>query len=226
MRQHLLIDADDTLWENNVYFEQAFHTFCEFLNHSTLNNDQVRAALDEIELVNIQIHGYGAANFGRNMVQCYHHLVERQISPSDAHYILDLAHRINQHPLEIIPGVPDTLEYLSQRHDVLLVTKGNHEEQQLKVDKSGLGQFFREVVIVREKDAAAYHGVVKQHGLDQDRSWMIGNSPKSDINPALEAGIGAVYVPHPRTWHLEHQDLREGDRFHTVDTFSDLRRLF
>src|ERR1700752_2897032 len=125
MRQHLLIDADDTLWENNVYFEQAFHTFCEFLNHSTLSNDQVRAALDEIELVNIRVNGYGAANFGRNMVECYHHLVERRISPSDASYILDLAQRITQFPLEILPGVPETLEYLSNRHDVILVTKGN-----------------------------------------------------------------------------------------------------
>jgi len=226
MRQHLLIDADDTLWENNIYFERAFHEFCEFLSHSTLTNTQVRAALDEIELANIKVNGYGAANFGRNMVQCYHHLVERNISPSDAEYILDLAVRINHHPLEILPGVPETLAYLSERHDVMLVTKGNHEEQQLKVDKSGLGRYFREVVIVREKDAAAYHNVVREHALEEERSWMIGNSPKSDINPALEAGIGAVYVPHPRTWHLEHQDIREGDRLLVIQNFSALQEHF
>lgn len=226
MRQHLLIDADDTLWENNIYFEQAFHEFCEFLSHSTLTNPQIRAALDEIELANIRVNGYGAANFGRNMVECYHHLVERQISPSDAEYILHLAIRINQRPLEILPGVPDTLAYLSERHDLMLVTKGNHEEQQLKVDKSGLGQYFREVVIVREKDAAAYQGVVREHALPEEQCWMVGNSPKSDINPALEAGIGAVYVPHPRTWHLEHQALREGDRLLVIDSFGALREHF
>jgi putative hydrolase of the HAD superfamily len=226
MRQHLLIDADDTLWENNIYFERAFHQFCEFLDHSTFTNEQVRAALDEIELVNIKVNGYGAANFGRNMVQCYHHLVERQISPSDAEFILDLACRINQHPLEIIPEVPETLAYLASRHHLMLVTKGNHEEQQLKVDKSGLGQYFREVVIVREKDASAYQGVVRDHGLAEERCWMIGNSPKSDINPALEAGLGAVYVPHPRTWHLEHQEIRERDRLLVIERFSALREHF
>lgn len=167
MRQHLLIDADDTLWENNIYFERAFHEFYEFLAHSSLTRLQVRAALDEIELANIKINGYGAANFGRNMVQCYHHLVERQISPSDAEYILNLARQINEHPLEILPGVVETLAYLTGRHDVMLVTKGNHEEQQLKVDKSGLGRYFREVVIVREKDPEAYRSVVRTHKLEE-----------------------------------------------------------
>jgi putative hydrolase of the HAD superfamily len=226
MRQHLLIDADDTLWENNIYFERAFHQFCEFLDHSTLTREQVRAALDEIELVNAEIHGYGAANFGRNMIQCYQHLVERDISPADAGYIAEIARRINDHPLEIIAGVPDTLDYLAGRHDLILLTKGDPHEQQRKIDLSGLARFFRTTLIVREKDPPTYRKVVEDHTLAEHRSWMIGNSPKSDINPALKAGLGAVYVPHVNTWHLERQEFVQGERLRVVDRFADLRALF
>ena len=82
-RQNLLIDADDTLWENNIYFEQAFEAFVEFLDHSTLTAEQVRSVLDEIETVNNKIHGYGSANFARNLRECYLHLAEREVQPGD-----------------------------------------------------------------------------------------------------------------------------------------------
>lgn len=224
--QHLLIDADDTLWENNIYFERAFHRFCDFLAHSTFNREQVRAALDEIELVNIQLHGYGAANFGRNMVQCYHHLVEREIRAEDAEFITGIARQIMEHPLEIIAEVPETLAYLAGRHDLLLVTKGNEEEQRNKVEASGLRDYFREVVVLREKDAQAYTMVAREYELEIARSWMIGNSPKSDINPALAAGLQAVYVPHPRTWHLEREPVPARDGLLQLENFPALRDYF
>lgn len=225
-RQHLLIDADDTLWENNVYFERAFHEFVEFLDHSSLSPQQIRTFLDGIELVNIERNGYGAKNFGRNMVECYHQLAEREIGEKDADRITALAVAILEHPLEMIPGVEETLGYLEQQHDLILVTKGDRHEQQEKVDRSGLAGHFREVVILREKDARTYREVVEAQGLREADTWMVGNSPKSDINPALKAGIGAVYVPHPRTWHLEHQEIAGGERLLVVERFADLRRFF
>ncbi len=226
LSQKLLIDADDTLWENNIYFERAFHRFCEFLDHSSLSNEQVRAALDEVELVNNKIHGYGSANFGRNMVECYHHLVERDISPSDASHIIELALAIQEHPLEIIEGVPETLRHLTSRHELILFTKGNHEEQTRKIERSGLAPLFRHTIVAREKDTATYHRIAEEYGLERERSWMVGNSPKSDINPALEAGLGAVYVPHTRTWHLEHQEIRADERLLVVEKFTDLAKYF
>ncbi len=224
--QHLLIDADDTLWENNIYFERAFHRFCEFLDHSELTNQQVRAALDEVELVNNRLHGYGSANFGRNMVECYHHLVERAISSSDAETILGFATAIQEHPLEIIGGVPETLEYLTRRHDLILFTKGNPLEQTRKIERSGLAAFFNHTIVVREKDTATYRRIAQERSLPPDSSWMIGNSPKSDINPALDAGLGAVYVPHDRTWHLEREEIRQGARLLVVETFAGLVNYF
>jgi len=226
--QELLIDADDTLWENNVHFEEAFAKFVRFLNHSTLTAEEIRRILDEIELANIRIYGYGSRNFGRNMRECFLRLAEREVKPEDLDYISSLAEQIMEKPLEIIPGVPETLDYLSQRHRLVLFTKGDPEEQRQKIARSGLEKFFAHTVIVKEKDVESYRRLLSDLGLDPSRTWMIGNSPKSDIWPALEAGLRAVYVPHPRTWHLERQQLPPAadGKLLIVEQFSDLRRFF
>ncbi len=224
----LIFDADDTLWENNIYFERAFEDFVEFLDHSTLTAAQVREILNEIEMVNSAIHGYGSVNFGRNLQQAYQHLAEREIRDEDLAQVMSLAERILEQPMELIEGVEETLEYLAGRHDLTLFTKGHPEEQRLKVDRSGLGRYFGHTAIVKEKDAAAYRRLIEERTLEPGRTWMIGNSPKSDINPALEAGLNAVLVPHPHTWVLERQDVCAGadGRFLRVERFRDLRAHF
>lgn len=228
MRQHLLIDADDTLWENNIYFEDAFDDFCAFLEHSHLTPPQIRAVLDEIELANAKIHGYGSLNFARNLAQCYQRLAQREILDGDLETVQGFALRILEQPVEPLPGVPETLEYLALRHQLTLFTKGHPEEQKLKIERSGLGIWFGRTVIVKEKDVASYRALLHDLHCRPETTWMIGNSPKSDINPALEAGINAVFVPHERTWTLERQPLRAPGpgRLERVAAFSDLRRLF
>jgi putative hydrolase of the HAD superfamily len=224
----LIFDADDTLWENNIYFERAFDNFVEFLDHSQLTPAQVRDALNEIELVNARIHGYGAVNFGRNLQQAYRRLAEREITSGDLDQVMSLAERILEQPIELIEAVEETLSDLAQRHDLALFTKGHPDEQRMKVDRSGLARFFGHTGIVKEKDAEAYARLAREQGFRIEDTWMIGNSPKSDINPALEAGLGAVLVPHAHTWVLEHQEVRvpAGSRFFEVETFADLRRWF
>jgi putative hydrolase of the HAD superfamily len=227
MREWLLIDADDTLWENNIYFEQAFEEFVSFLGHSSLTAEQVREILDEIEIANIKIHGYGSANFGRNLQECFQRLSERPCGDGDLKMVLGFAGAILERPMEVIEGVEDTLAYLQGRRRLLLFTKGHPDEQTLKLDRSGLRKYFEHCEVVREKDAANYQRVVEAHGMNPPETWMVGNSPKSDINPALEAGLNAVLVPHPRTWSLERQELISGPgRLLVVEVFSDLRKLF
>src|SRR5579871_273693 len=223
----LIFDADDTLWENNIYFERAFDHFCDFLDHSTLTPQQVRHVLNEIELVNSKIHGYGSINFGRNLQQAYQHLAERHIRAEDLQHVMSLAERILEQPIELIDGVEETLADLITRHDLTLFTKGHPEEQRLKVDRSGLGRYFAHTAIVKEKDAAAYRRLVVERGLDPARTWMVGNSPKSDINPALEAGLRAVFVPHAHTWILEKQEITPANgRLLVLERFGDLRKHF
>ncbi|HVT94733.1 MAG TPA: HAD family hydrolase [Bryobacteraceae bacterium] len=224
---NLLIDADDTLWENNIYFERAFEEFCAFLSHSRLAPPEIRTILDEIEIVNSQVHGYGALNFGRNLRQCFDRLVEREINDEDYRTVHAFAERILDHPMNVIPGVPETLGYLAQRHRLILFTKGHPDEQQMKVDRSGLASYFSHTAIVKEKNAGAYRGIVETLRLDSTRTWMVGNSPKSDINPALAAGLGAVFIPHDHTWTLERESVAEGsERLITLTAFKDLRSRF
>ena len=227
MRQHLIIDADDTLWENNIYFERAFDEFVGFLDHSSLSAAEVRAVLDEIEETNNKIHGYGSLNFARNLRQCYQNLCERDVREADLKIVMGFAERILECPMEVIEGVPETLEYLSLRHELTLFTKGHPEEQKLKVERSGLAPFFQHTAIVREKDPAAYRRLVEERTMDPERTWMIGNSPKSDINPALDAGLRAVFVPHAHTWALEKQEIPHANgRLLVLDRFADLRLHF
>ena len=226
-RLHLIFDADDTLWENNVYFEEAFEQFCVYLNHSTLNPVEIRSILDEIEIVNNQIHGYGAVNFGRNLSQCYLHLAERAVEEHDLHRVRALAHEILWREVELMDGVAETLPYLAEHHELTLFTKGDVKEQTRKIDLSGLRPWFDHCEIVKEKNPDAYRRLAEVRGFDRERTWMIGNSPKSDINPALEAGLGAVFVPHAQTWTLEREEIRtERGRLTVANSFRDLRALF
>ena len=129
--------------------------------------------------------------------------------------------------MEVIDGVPETLDYLAARHHLTLFTKGHPDEQRLKIDRSGLGRFFGHTAIVKEKDAAAYRALARERAMQPEIAWMIGNSPKSDVNAALEAGLNAVFVPHAHTWVLEKQDLRPGKgRLLVLESIADLRTWF
>ena len=179
--------------------------------------------------INSKVHGYGSKNFGRNLVQCYQHLVEHHIDEITARTITGFAERILEQPLEIIDGVPETLEYLASRHSLTMFTKGNPEEQKLKIDSSGLASYFQHTAIVKEKDPAAYRLFYASHGLNPASMWMIGNSPKSDINPALAAGMNAVFIPHARTWILEKEDLNTSAHpgtFLQLENFRELQSKF
>ena len=127
----------------------------------------------------------------------------------DLKAVQEFAHQILEKPIELIDGVEDTVAQLAERHSLTIFTKGDQEEQRLKIDRSGLGPYFEHAAIVKEKDQAAYSALAQQRKFDPALTWMIGNSPKSDINPALAAGLNAVFVPHARTWSLEHADVPE-----------------
>jgi putative hydrolase of the HAD superfamily len=227
-RLHLIFDADDTLWENNIYFERAFDEFVDYLDHSKLSAVEVRAILDEIEAANAKIHGYGSLNFARNLEQVYQHLAERHIAADDLERVRGFALRILEAPMELMPGVAEALEYLAPRHDLTVFTKGHADEQRMKLERSGLTSYFRHCEIVKEKDAAAYRQLVAAHGWAPERTWMIGNSPRSDINPSLAIGLNAVYVPHERTWILEKEEIRVPGpgRLLRVESLRDLREFF
>ena len=227
--QTLLIDADDTLWENNIYFERAIARFISFLNHHAFSPEQVREVLNDVERECVVKHGYGLHSFTHALVDTFERLSEKPVSPELRNQIRTFSNVIEDHPIEFISEVPETLGYLSKRHRLILVTKGAMAEQSGKVERSGIKEHFEAVEIVPEKNADVYSDLAHKYELKHDSSWMIGNSPKSDINPALAAGLHAVFVPHGDTWILEHEELNaapSNQRLLIVGKFSELREHF
>ena len=229
--QTLLIDADDTLWENNVYFERAIADFISFLNHREFTREQVREVINDVERDCILRHGYGLISFAHALVDTFERLSREPLTPALKETIHGFAHTIAAQPVEVIAGVPETLAYLDdRRHHLILVTKGDFTEQTGKVERSGLKEYFAAVEVVPEKDPPTYRDLARRYELDPDITWMVGNSPKSDINPALAAGLNAVFVPHDQTWVLEHEEVPHpatvNQKLLVLDRFSDLQRHF
>jgi putative hydrolase of the HAD superfamily len=221
-RKHLIFDADDTLWENNVVFEQVIADFLDWLEHPTLGRDELRRLLDDVERANVVAHGYGTRVFTRSLHDTVERVRDQGLSDSDRDEIARLVKRLEWEELELLPNVAETLEQLSRRHDLLLLTKGDEQEQALKLHVSGLKPLFREAFIVPEKHAPAYVQVVVDAELDRSRAWMIGNSPRSDVLPALAAGLQTVLIPHPHTWRLEQVDLPDDAPVLRLERFAEL----
>ncbi len=225
---NLIFDADDTLWDSNVHFLEAQAAFITTLERVGLDDRaRIHAVLRTHELSIIEEVGYGR----RPYVMALHRVVDTLVQRDRHDEVRPLVEAIGANLLdrhcELLPGVRETLSELASRHRLLLFTKGQPAEQMYKLERSGLRDFFTRVGIPLEKDAAAYRRLMAQAELDPARTVMIGNSPRSDINPAIQAGLrAAVYVPHPQTWELEHAELLPDKRIVELASFPQLRQLF
>jgi putative hydrolase of the HAD superfamily len=227
--QTLLFDADDTLWENNIYFERAIAAFISYLDHRLHTPEEVREHLNVVERATIARHGYGLQSFRKSLIRCFEQLTAAPVTEEKHRRIVSFAQSIAEQEIELLPAVAEVLPQLAGRHTLHLVTKGDPEEQIDKLDRSGLRAHFSEVEVLHEKTEAAYRELAQQHGFDRERTWMIGNSPRSDINPALGAGLNAVFIPHDFTWVLEHEVVEQpppGRRLLEISSFADLLRHF
>ncbi|MEO5823699.1 MAG: HAD family hydrolase [Vicinamibacteraceae bacterium] len=223
----LFVDADDTLWENNIYFEAVVADFLALTERHGCPPEQARAKLIEVERERVGRFGYGIANFQASLELACRSLVGESHGVDTAP-IAGLCASLRRRAGTHLAEVASTLRSLAGRHRVVLLTKGDGDDQMGKVARSGLRRHLHQVDVVPEKDLAAYRDVLRRHGAVPERSWMIGNSPKSDILPALAAGLGAVFVPHKATWTLELADLPapHTPRYLVRERFRDLLHLF
>ncbi len=228
MSETLIFDADDTLWESVDHFRATEERFLDLMSERGVDRARAR------ELVVIRDHerapklGYGARAFVRTLLGTARELLGDAASFELRMRIRRLGSELRRHPIELLPDVFDTLVALRGlgRYRLVLLTKGHADEQASKVERSDLGRLFDHAEVLREKHAEAYREVASRYGCSPDRTWMIGNSPRSDINPALAAGWNAVYIPHPRTWELERAALTPSPRLVEVERFVDLLAVF
>jgi putative hydrolase of the HAD superfamily len=226
-RHTLLIDADDTLWENNIFFEKAIDDFITRLEHLGYTREYIRHILNETERRNIRQHGYGVRSFRRSLEDTYLKLAGNAARREIVKAIEIMAQELEGTPPHILDGVPETLAYLSKHHRLIMLTKGEPAEQAAKVERSGLQPHFDAIEIVLEKDSETYGRIIEQFKIVKSHGWMVGNSPRSDINPALQSGLNAVFIPHSATWELEKSELESGSgRLLILSAFRELRSHF
>jgi len=220
----LFVDADDTLWENNIYFDAVVAQYVTLVGSHGCPRERAIERLLEIERARTRQFGYGVTNFQTSLEAACRGLLDGRDWSREADTIRELCTGLRRRVAANLPGVAETLRTLAGRHRVILFTKGDLDDQLAKVLRSGLRARMHQVDVVVEKDRTAYVDAVERHGADPARTWMVGNSPKSDILPALDAGLGAVFIPHAATWTLELMEIpdRSHLRLTTLERFSDL----
>ena len=218
-RHTLLIDADDTLWENNIFFEKTIDDFITRLEHLGYTREYIRHILNETERRNIRQHGYGVRSFRRSLEDTYLKLAGNSARREIVKDIEQMARELENTPPHILDGVPETLAYLAKHHRLILLTKGEPAEQAAKVERSGLQPYFDAIEIVLEKDSGTYGRMIEQFNIVKSHGWMVGNSPRSDINPG--AAVGSERRVHSAFGHVGTGKIRTRKRHReTADSFN------
>ncbi len=218
-------DADDTLWENLRFYDETEARLLDILSPFADGRD-ISAELLEAERKNLKFYGYGIKGFTLSMIDTALSVTGGQASGEVIASILAAGREMLTHPIETLPFVRETLDALAGGHRLVLITKGDLFDQERKVAQSGLGDYFAAVEIVSEKSAKTYERVFAMHGPGPEHAMMVGNSLKSDIVPAIEAGSWGVHVPHERSWELDHADAPDGARrFRQISHLGELRSL-
>ena len=209
--EFIAFDADDTLWHNEILYTNAQSAFKSLLAryHSP---EWIEQRLYETEIRNLQHFGYGIKGFALSMIETAVELTEGRIVGSDIQILIDLARTMLAADIELLDHVSETIAQLAETHALMLITKGDLRDQELKIARSGLAQYFRQVEIVSEKSPAAYAAILQRHQCVAERFLMVGNSLRSDILPVLALGASAVYIPYHRTWAHEAAERPSGDR--------------
>ena len=202
------IDADDTLWENEAWFYKIQDRFFEMMS-SWSDTQDTNAALLENERASIPQYGYGVTTFVRSMILTAIQISNNEIETKQISQIVSWGDELIEAPVDLLPGVEETLSELSNNHHLLLITKGDVLHQRAKVENSGLSDFFWNIEVVGEKDSAVYEMLLNRYGISPEMFVMIGNSVSSDILPVLNIGAKAIHVPHHTTWELEVPDPKE-----------------
>lgn len=215
------LDADDTLWHNETIFRMTHARFAALLAEAA-DPEMIEARLAEVERRNLRLYGYGVKGFTLSMIETAMELTDGRVDPAVIREILAAGREMLAHPVEPLSGVEATLATLSERYRLVLITKGDLLDQERKLAASGLGDLFAAVEIVSEKTAETYTRVFARHGSGAGEAAMIGNSMRSDVLPALEAGAWAAHVPYVVTWAHELADAPEGNpRYAALETLAD-----
>jgi len=222
----IAFDADDTLWHNERYFREIETKFCEQLE-DFLPQHSVSRELLQTEIKNISLYGYGIKSFMLSMIETALKISDNNVRVPVIEKIIALGKELLDKPVEILDGVEEVLKTLKGRYKLVLATKGDLLDQERKLLKSGLADYFHHIEIMSEKKEPDYQKLVKHLDIPPEDLVMIGNSIKSDILPVLNIGGYGIHVPYHMTWELEKVDTEiKHDRFRHVGKIKDVLSYF
>ena len=201
----IAFDADDTLWHNERYYVEAQIRFTQLLSHYH-KPEWINERLYQTETDNIQHFGYGIKAFALSMIETAVELTEGRISGKDIQVLIDLAKEMLGAAVQLLDHIAETIPQLAKDYRLMVITKGDLLDQETKIARSGLGQYFQYIEVVSQKNQTSYERILKRYSITPERFLMIGNSLRSDILPILELGGNAVYIPYETTWLHEIAD--------------------
>jgi putative hydrolase of the HAD superfamily len=218
-------DADDTLWQNETFFRLTQDRFLQVLqSHADL--DHLRDRLEAAERRNLAYYGFGVKGFTLSMIETAVEVTEGRVPGAVIADLVAMGRDLLEHPMELLPHARATVSALSAQFRLVLITKGDLLHQERKLAQSGLGDLFHAVEIVSDKTQATYRQAFQRHGTGADQAMMVGNSLRSDVIPALQAGCWGVYVPHQLEWAYEAADAPlDHRRYHRITDLGELPSL-
>ena len=220
----IAFDADDTLWVNETYFREVEHAFARLLSEYETEN-KLGQELFKVEMNNLNLYGYGVKSFILSMVESALEISNYKIDPKVIQQIIDLGKEMLEKPIELLPGVEETLQVLNKKYKVILVTKGDLLDQERKLDKSGLAKYFNQIEIVSDKQTYNYLNVIHQLDIEPSHFLMVGNSLKSDVLPLLEIGAKAIHIPFHTTWAHELVEDSDSSTYNTISKLTEVINL-
>ncbi len=224
----VLIDADDTLWENYFYFEKARETFLNFMEKQGFDRNEVNHYLNHFDTKRLEDIGFGSNGFKKAMeftINHFYRMANKKLSEVEEKLLEKIKDFIYNQPSIPYSGVKETLEYLKKRYKLILLTKGEEQEQLKKVKRSGLSQYFNATIVLNDKTEKHYRDLTVSLKLNPEKTVMIGNSPKSDINPAVKAGMYGILIKREKQWAYEEEELIKSDRIIIINTFKELLNI-
>lgn len=215
-------DADDTLWVNETYFRDTEDKFADLLEKYETKN-KIDQELFRTEIKNLDLYGYGIKGFMLSMIECALELSNNQISSKTIGDMLDLGKEMITQPVELLNGVEEVLKSLKNKYRLIVLTKGDLLDQERKLERSGLSEYFHHVEVLSDKKEKNYSDLLEHLQIAPSEFLMIGNSLKSDVLPLVEIGARAIHVPFHTTW--EHEKVNgsiENKGYMTISTLTDI----
>lgn len=208
MLEWIAFDADDTLWHNEVFYARAQDRLQDLLSEY-IDRDTVAEQLYQTEMKNLQHYGYGIKSFALSMIETAIELTDGAITGTDIQKIIETARKMLTAEVQLLDYVPETIKSLSQSYALMVITKGDLLDQQEKLSRSGIGEYFKHVEVVSHKTEETYRTVLARYGIEPRRFLMVGNSLPSDVLPVVAIGGRAVHIPYHLTWEHETVDSHQ-----------------